>query len=73
MYRSPTRIFLLCPVNTLGFGGDLDHNATVSADLPLVARRAELAILAGAIEAVKSGRGEAVLLTGEAGSEKPAC
>jgi AAA ATPase-like protein len=54
----------------LGFGGDLDQNATVSADLPLVARRAELAILTAAIEAAKCGRGEAVLLTGEAGVGK---
>jgi len=60
---SPTR-------NTLGFGRDLDHNATVGADLPLVARRAELAMLTGAIEAAKCGRGEAVLLTGEAGVGK---
>jgi predicted ATPase len=42
----------------------------VSADLPLVARRAELAKLTGAIEAAKCGRGEAVLLTGEAGVGK---
>ena len=61
--RSPT-------LNTLGFGSDLDHNATVGADLPLVARRAELAMLTGAIEAAKCGRGEAVLLTGEAGVGK---
>jgi predicted ATPase len=54
----------------LGFGSDLDHNATVGADLPLVARRAELAMLTGAIEAAKCGRGEAVLLTGEAGVGK---
>jgi DNA-binding CsgD family transcriptional regulator len=54
----------------LGFGRDLDHNATVGADLPLVARRAELAMLAGAIEAAKCGRGEAVLLIGEAGVGK---
>ena len=57
----------------LGFGGDLDQNATVSTDLPLVARRAELAILTAAIEAAKCGRGEAVLLTGEAGVGKPVC
>jgi hypothetical protein len=54
----------------LGFGRDLDHNATVGADLRLVARRAELAMLTGAIEAAKCGRGEAVLLTGEAGVGK---
>jgi AAA ATPase domain len=42
----------------------------VGADLPLVARRAELAMLTGAIEAAKCGRGEAVLLTGEAGVGK---
>jgi hypothetical protein len=42
----------------------------VGADLPLIARRAELAILAGAIEAARCGRGEAVLLTGEAGVGK---
>jgi hypothetical protein len=59
-------------LNTLGFGSDLDHNATVGADLdlPLVARHAELAKLTGAIEAAKCGRGEAVLLTGEAGVGK---
>jgi DNA-binding CsgD family transcriptional regulator len=64
--------FPLCSstLNTLGFGSDLDHNATVGADLPLVARRAELAMLTGAIEAAKCGRGEAVLLTGEAGVGK---
>jgi AAA ATPase domain len=54
----------------LGFGGDLDQNANVGADLPLVARGAELAILTGAIEAAKSGRGDAVLLIGEAGVGK---
>jgi hypothetical protein len=42
----------------------------VGADLPLIARRAELAILIGAIEAARCGRGEAVLLTGEAGVGK---
>jgi DNA-binding CsgD family transcriptional regulator len=42
----------------------------VGADLPLVARRAELAVLTGAMEAAKCGRGEAVLLTGEAGVGK---
>ncbi len=42
----------------------------MGADLPLVARGAELAILTGAIEAAKSGRGDAVLLTGEAGVGK---
>jgi predicted ATPase len=54
----------------LGYGGDLDQNANVSTDLPLVARRAEFAILTGAIEAAKSGRGEAMLTTGEAGVGK---
>ena len=39
-------------------------------DLPLIARRAELAILTGAIEATRRGQGEAVLLTGEAGVGK---
>jgi predicted ATPase len=48
----------------------LHDNATVGADLPLVARRAELAVLTGAIEAAKDGRGEAVLFTGEAGVGK---
>ena len=42
----------------------------MSADLPLVARRVELALLTDAIEAAKSGRGKAVLLTGEAGVGK---
>jgi hypothetical protein len=42
----------------------------VGADLPLIARRAELAILTGAIEAARCGRGKAVLLTGEAGVGK---
>ncbi len=42
----------------------------MGADLPLIARRAELAILTGALEAAKCGRGEAVLLTGEAGIGK---
>ena len=42
----------------------------MGADLPLVARRAELAILTGAIEAARCGRGEAVLLSGEAGVGK---
>jgi hypothetical protein len=60
-------------LSTLGFGGDLDQNATVSTDLPLVARRAELALLTGAIETTRRGRGEAVLLTGEAGVGKPVC
>ena len=54
----------------MGFGRDLDHNATVGADLRLVARRAELAMLTGAIEAAKCGRGEVMLLTGEAGVGK---
>jgi hypothetical protein len=39
----------------------------------LVARSAELAILTGAIEATRRGRGEAVLLTEEAGLGKPVC
>ena len=39
-------------------------------DLPLIARRAELATLTGAIEATRRGRGEAVLLAGEAGVGK---
>ena len=56
--------------NTLGLGHDLHDNATVGADLPLVGRRAELAVLTRAIEAAKCGRGEAVLLTGEAGIGK---
>jgi predicted ATPase len=45
----------------------------VGTDLPLIARRAELAILTGAIEATRRGQGEAVLLTGEAGVGKPVC
>jgi len=58
-------------LNTLGLGRDLHDNATVSADLPLVARRAELALLTDAIEAARCGRGEAVLLAGERAWEKP--
>ena len=42
----------------------------MGADLPLVARRAELAILTGAIQATRRGQGDAVLLTGEAGVGK---
>jgi predicted ATPase len=42
----------------------------VGTDLPLIARRAELAILTGAIEATRRGQGDAVLLTGEAGVGK---
>ena len=42
----------------------------MGADLRLVARRAELAMLTGAIEAAKCGRGEVMLLTGEAGVGK---
>ena len=42
----------------------------MGADLRLVARRAELAMLTGAIEAAKCGRGEVMLLTGEAGGGK---
>jgi predicted ATPase len=57
-------------LNTLGLGQHLHDNATVGADLPLVARRAELAVLTGAIEAARSARGEAALLTGEAGVGK---
>jgi AAA ATPase domain len=57
-------------LNTLGLGRHLHDNATVSADLPLVARRTELAVLTGAMEAAECGRGEAVLLIGEAGVGK---
>ena len=42
----------------------------MSTDLPLIARRAELAILTRAIEATRRGQGDAVLLTGEAGVGK---
>jgi DNA-binding CsgD family transcriptional regulator len=42
----------------------------VGPDLPLIARRAELATLTSAIEATRRGRGEAVLLIGEAGVGK---
>jgi predicted ATPase len=54
----------------LGLGDQLDQNANVAADLPLVSRRTELAVLTGAIDAALGGRGEAVLLTGEAGVGK---
>ncbi len=57
-------------LNTLGSGRGLHDNAMVGGDLPLVARRAELAMLTGAIEAAKCGQGKAVLLTGEAGVGK---
>jgi hypothetical protein len=42
----------------------------VGAELPLVSRRAELAVLAGAIYTAMGGRGEAVLIIGEAGVGK---
>jgi DNA-binding CsgD family transcriptional regulator len=57
-------------ISELASEAHLHDNATVGADLPLIARRAELAILTGAIEAAKCGRGQAVLLTGEAGVGK---
>jgi hypothetical protein len=61
------------PTSEIASETHLHDNATVGADLPLIARRAELALLISAIEAAKCGRGEAVLLTGEAGVGKPAC
>ena len=74
MYRSPHTEFLSClPVlNTLGLV-TIWITMQAGADLPLVARRAEFAMLTGAIEAARCGRGEAVLLSGEAGVGKPAC
>jgi predicted ATPase/DNA-binding CsgD family transcriptional regulator len=54
----------------LGFRQHLHDNATVGADLPLIARRAELALLTSSIEGAQRGRGEAVLITGEAGVGK---
>ena len=42
----------------------------MAADLPLVSRGTELAVLTAAIDAASGGRGEAVLLTGEAGVGK---
>lgn len=57
-------------VKDVGLGRELHDNAMVGADLPLVARRAELAVLTGAVAAAKGGRGEAVLLIGKAGVGK---
>jgi predicted ATPase len=42
----------------------------VGAELPLVSRGTELAVLTGAIDAAVAGRGEAVLISGEAGVGK---
>lgn len=38
------------------------------ANVPLVARQSELSVVRGAVQAALSGHGEAVLITGEAGS-----
>jgi DNA-binding CsgD family transcriptional regulator len=54
----------------VGVGKLFGSQCNVGADLPLVSRRAELAVLIGAIDAASAGRGEAVLLTGEAGVGK---
>jgi hypothetical protein len=43
---------------------------SVGAELPLVSRHTELAVLTGAIDAARGGRGEAALLIGEAGVGK---
>ena len=43
---------------------------SVGAELPLVSRRTELAVLIGTIDAAVGGRGDAVLVTGEAGVGK---
>jgi len=58
----------------LGYGGDLDQNATVSTDLPLVARRAELALLTGAIETARRAvRATLCCSPARPEWEKPAC
>jgi DNA-binding CsgD family transcriptional regulator len=46
------------------------HNAQMSAELPLVARAPELAVLTDAVEAAMAGTGEIALIMGEAGVGK---
>jgi hypothetical protein len=65
--------FVIARPQCVGVRRRSGSECNVGTDLPLVARRAELAILMGAIEATRRGQGEAVLLTGEAGVGKPVC
>lgn len=67
----PTRVFsVIARPQCVGVRRRSGSECSVGPDLPLIARRAELATLTGAIEATRRGRGEAVLLTGEAGVGK---
>ena len=67
----PTLVFfVIARPQSVGVRRRSGSECNVGSDLPLVARRAELAILTGAIEATRRGQGEAVLLTGEAGVGK---
>ena len=68
-----TNTVLLCShlPQYVGLRRGLHENATVGADLPLIARRAELAILTGAIEAAKCGRGGRAAHRRGGGEEDP--
>jgi AAA ATPase domain len=71
IYRiSNTGFFVIARPQCVGVRRRSGSECNVGTDLPLIARRAELAILTGAIEATRRGRGDAVLLTGEAGVGK---
>ncbi len=71
IYRiSNTGFFVIARPQCVGVRRRSGSECNVGTDLPLIARRAELAILTGAIEATRRGQGEAVLLTGEAGVGK---